>query len=386
MMMEQEFTISKGLKIVYSALAIFLAGFAFFLFSLDNSKAGPVGLLIPIFLLIFAFIIIVNQVRSKVIISDISITRISVFSNKELLFTEIEGCRIGQKVIYIEPVSPLNSKITINNYIDLRDSDELVKWLKEHFTDLDAVDLSNEQNRLLQNQDLGLTEEDRTEKLSRAKQIAIAYNIVGFALGFIILLLKNNYLAAILGILCPLAGIIVMIFSKGLIKFVSDSKRSIYPWIVLGFMTPVITMLIKSIGDYSIFRYNHFWLPFILGSCVIFILLIAIGLNKSIKSVVVQVVFMLIISIIYTYGATLQANCAFDNSKPIILQTTVVGKFFRHSKGTDYYLTISPWKDGPQPQDISVSYSIYEKTTPGSLINVSLKRGTLNIPWFYIDK
>ena len=384
--MQREFTVSKGLKFVYSGLAVLLGGFALFLLTIDHSKAGPIVLLIPISLFAFAFIIILNQVKSKVIISDTAITRTSAFSNKSLAFTEIKGCRIGQKVIYIEPISVSDSRITINNYIDLGDSEELVEWLRKNFTDLDSVNLIDERNKLLQDQTLGLTEEVRKQKISTAKTVAILYNVIGFLAGFILIFLEDDSIVAVLMLFYPILGILILLFSRGLIKFVSNSKRSVYPWLVLGFMMPIFIMLIKSFALYNISNYEHLWLPFIIITAIFFMFLILTGLNRSIGGLIGQAIFMLIISTMYGYGATMQINCVFDRSNSKTFQTAISNKYIHTGKGTDYYLTVNPWEPGQNPKDIPVSHSFYNLMPIGSAITVYQKKGTFNIPWYYIKQ
>lgn len=381
--MEQEYTTSTGFKIFYGAVAAFMVGFALFLFSLDHSKAGPAVLLIPIFLLVFAVFIILNQIKSKIIISADYIIRINAFGRKELPCKNIKGIRVGQKTITIEPDSTSNPKIILNNYDDLGNSEELVKWLKENFKDLDDIDLKGEQNKALQDKALGTNPKEREEKLIKAKQIAWTYNIIGMILGFAMIFLKNNLVAAILMLSYPLLGIVVMIFSKGLTKFLSNSKRSVCSFIMLGFIMPAFVMLIKSLGEYEISQYGHIWLPFIVTGLVVFFILFKMGINNSLP-LTGQIIFMVIAGFLYGYGSTIQVNCVFDKSSPQMIHTTVSSRWIEHSKGTHYHLKLSSWDTDQTPKDIQVSESTYYRYSEGSSIDVELKKGLLNIPWYYL--
>lgn len=383
--MGQEFTISKGMKIFYIAIAVFLFGFAMFLFSLDHSKAGPAVLLMPISLLVFAIIIVVNQVRSKVIISKYSVIKINAFSKKELLTVNIKGCRIGEKTISIEPASSSDSKIIINNYIDLSESEYLVKWLKENFKDLDSTDLKEEQKKILQDQGLGSTQAEREGKLAKAKQVALVYNILGMILGFALIFFKNTLFVAILMLAYPLLGIVIIIFSNGLIKFVSSKKRSVFSFIMPGLILPVFMMLIKSLAGYEISQYVHVWLPFIIFGLIIFVILFKSGVNNALP-VTGQVFFMAIVGLLYDYGCTIQINCVFDKSEPQLIHAIVNDKWIEHSKGTYYHLKLNSWDLNQKPKDIEVSEEIYDKYVVGNNIDVFLKKGLLNIPWYYLPQ
>ena len=65
--------------------------------------------------------------------------------------------------------------------------------------------------------------------------IAIGYNILGLIVGFSIIFIRDVRTAAIFGMVYPLLAIIVIIFSKGNIKFLSETKKSKKWFTMLGF-------------------------------------------------------------------------------------------------------------------------------------------------------
>jgi len=380
----EEFTNSIGFKIFYSAIAVLMIGFSLFLFNLDHSKASQWVIILPVIILILSLFIIASQIISKVIISADSIIRISVLGKKELQTANIKGCRIGEKTIYIEPLFPINSKISINNYSDLGNSEDLVQWLRENFNDLDAMDLAEEKSKILQNTNFGFTEKEREEKLTKAKQIATIYNIAGVVMGFATIPFNNRGVALLL-LLYPLLGIIIMKSSNGLIKFLSNKKRSMYPFIMLGFFTPAMMMLFKSILEYDIFRYEHIWLIVFAITLLIFFLLYTIGINKSVEGVKGQLVFILILSVMYGYGGTIQVNCMFDNSKLQVYPATVLDHRIEKGKSNTYYLTLSPWGPMNEQKEISVHRWLYNEIAVGGTVKVNFKDGLFNIPWFTVS-
>lgn len=379
----EEFSNSVGWKIFYSILAIFMIGFSLFLLNIGNSKAGNRVLAIPAFLVLFAVLLVVNKFRSKIIISADSIISINMFGFKELNTANIKGCRFGEKVIYIVPNSSSDPQITIRGYSDLSNSEYLAKWLRENFKDLDAEDLTIEQNKLLQDGRLGSTQEEREEKIKRIKQLAMTYNITGMILG-IAAIFFDNYFVTIILISFPLMGILLMIFSKGLVKFVS-SKRSAYSYTMLGFLLPSFTMLIKSFSEYEISQYENLWLPFIIVTILLLTLLYFIGINRSAESIAGQVAIMLIACLIYGYGGIIQINCKFDRSKPQLIHTSVYSKWKEYSKGEHYHLKLNTWDADGKLKDIEVSKATFDEFSEGSKIGINLKRGLLNIPWFYLQ-
>jgi hypothetical protein len=380
----EEFTNSTGWKIFYSAIAAAMVIFSLFLFSMDHTKAGSWVLIIPFILLLFALLIIAVQIKRKIIISADSIIKIGVFGQKELVTANVKGCRISEKVICIEPVSLSYQKITINNFSDLGNSDDLVKWLKENFKDLDAEELIVEQNKILQDTDLGFTEQEREEKLAKAKQIAIGYNIIGVIVGVTAFFLNNSKIIVIVALLYPLLGIVIMKFSDGLIKFVSNRKRSVYPFIVIGFYLPVLLVFVASIMPYDIFKYEHIWPITIIITLTVFTLSYTTGINRTAGSIKGQVIFMVILAALYGYGSTIQLNCLFDPSKPQQFQATVLGHHITTGKSNTYFLTLSPWGPEKETKEVSVGKWLYNEVAIGGTVKVNFKNGLLNIPWFTV--
>jgi hypothetical protein len=94
---------------------------------------------------------------------------------------------------------------------------------------------------------------------------------------------------------------------------------------------------------------------------------------------------MVIASLIYGFGATRQINCAFDDSSPKLVHTTIDSKWIEQSKGTHYHLKLTSWNSDPKPQDVEVSHSIYDQYSSGNNIDVNVKNGLLNIQWFYLN-
>ncbi|WP_259070834.1 hypothetical protein HDF24_23660 [Mucilaginibacter sp. X4EP1] len=380
----EEFTNSTGYKIFYSVAAIILIAFSIFLCLLDHSKTGSGILVIPVVMILLAFWIILSQIRRKIIISADSIISISAFGTKEIPAANVKGCRITSKVIVIESAAPNHTKIIINNYSDLGNSGGLAKWLKENFADLNEVDLKQQQEKFANDTSLGATEEERSKRLEKAKQISIAYNIWGGVGGFAMIFFDNKF-AVLFLLLYPLAGILVMQFSNGLIKFVSDSKRSVYWFIMIGFMVPTIITFVKIISDYNIYQFQNMWILLIIGVLLMFFLLYGTGVNDALPKGG-QIFIMLLFSFMYIYGGIITINCKFDQSKPQLIYTTVESVNVSHNKGTHYTLYLKPWEEQSYPGGIEVSGAMYYKHPVGSNITLNLKHGLLNIPWYYLPQ
>jgi len=381
------YRMSTSSRIINSLLGIGIFVFFFFLFAEDgiNIDQKPATLALPLIGTFLAAYFITDVIKRKVVIADYSIKRVNVFSTREIAFDAIKGCRIADKVIFIEPIDSNTSTIAISNYFELENSDSLKQWFKENFEDQDKIDLENERNSALQNKAFGDTETERSATLKNVKNISWAYNIIAFVFGFAAVFIEGNA-SIIFLLLYPILGIAIMIFSKGTMKFLSNFKRSIYGFTLGGIFIPGFFLMIKSLFEYDILKYDNLWLPFLLISAMFFFILYRTGINSAIASIRTQVIIMLIVSLIYGFGSTRIINCSFDESSPKSINTTVDSKWIEYNKGEHYHLRISSWDSDPKPKDCEVRRSTFDRYESGNTIEVYVKPGLLHIPWFYIKK
>ncbi len=381
--MEQEFKISTGSKIFYSILGMLCVLFSLFLFGIANLNVQSAQILIfllPIALLALGVLALINQFRAQIIVNTDSIRHINIFENKEIVLSDVKGVRTGSRYFVIETFS--GKKITVNNSDNYADSEVLTKWLNETFADQNAADLKMDKAKILNDETLGANESERENKLRKAKQLAISYNLIGVIVTFSTIAWRNVGVSLVL-LLFPLLGVLLMLFSKGLIKLVSNSSRSARLWLMLGYVLPIFMMLIKSLGEYEISDKSHLWIPFIGMSLTMTVALFFTGINRTIP-VKGQIILMILVGAMYGYGAIVQINCEFDRSDPKVISTMIDGKWIEHTKGTHYHLKLVSWDANKQPKDIEVAGSTYDRYQPGNSIDVELKTGVLNIPWFYI--
>nr|WP_067058067.1 hypothetical protein [Mucilaginibacter sp. L294] len=379
--MEQEYKVGLFGKIFYGLLAGGIVGFLL-LMLISKPPNEAIVYLIVLIPVAIGILIILNLFKSKVIVTETSITRQRLFYNRTLNFDDIKGVRIESKIIIIEPLEASYSQLKISNYDDLAKSEELTKWLREKFTDLDNKDREAEKEKLLHDNSLGYTVEERTSKIDKMGQIAIAYSVWGFIMFFILIFVRNHNLSFWAGILYPALGLAIMSQSNGLIKFASDSQRSNYWGISIGFCMPIVLLLVTAITQFELHSISRAWPIMVTVTLIFFILLYTLGINKNNRFIVGQVFGMLFISIIFGLGSVTLTNCLFDNSKPVKYQTQVVDEYISNSKGAHYHLKLKPWLPGQNIREVDVSEKSYYKTPVGSTVFIYQKKGLLNIPWF----
>ncbi len=380
--MEKEYRLSFGIKFFYGILAAIIFVFSLFLLTKPIHKNSFV-LLLPILLIVVSFLIVANFIRRKILITESSILCVDLFSTNQLNLTAIKGYRLGTKVIKIEPFSENDPVLTIGNYINFEDNSEISEWLLNNFKDLDALDLETEHQRLLNDSSLGFTEKDREEKIKKAKEIATAYNVIGVVLG-IIMMFFDTRISLIIILIIPVIGIIIL-YNFELIRFLSNSKRSVYSHIFIGFFTSCVVLMLKS-SEFNLLSLQNTWLLSISICCLVFMLLYLKGINRSVESVIGQIFLIIVVSLLYGFGSIRAINCEFDQSQQYIYNATVIDHSVSHGKRTTYYIKLSTWGPQDKEENVKVSKPMYKNTFIGDRVEVKFKKGFLKIPWFIVSK
>ncbi|MBD1364159.1 hypothetical protein IDJ77_10095 [Mucilaginibacter sp. ZT4R22] len=219
--------------------------------------------------------------------------------------------------------------------------------------------------------------------ISKWKQLALAYNVWGFLLGFLSIFLGKTNLSALIGLLYPLLGIILMKCSPGIIKMAWTNKKSEYHGIALGFFVPVIMMVVISL-DYNIMSKKSVLLPLIVIMVLMFLLIYFTGFNKAGDSIKNQLLLIIFLTFIYSIGIVITVNCQFDSSVPNLLQPMVLKKYTTSGKGPHYHIDVASWVASNETEHIAVRKIYYEELEIGQTVKVQLKKGLLNIPWYYV--
>jgi len=384
--MEQEFTTSTGYKIFYGAIAAGLIIFSVYL--LTNAAANPngAGLLIAAILLIIAWGIISNLFKRKVVISDDSVMYTSIWGTKELAATDIKGFKVGEKAIFIEPSQTGYSKIRIRDCDSIGNKNDLVEWLGGHFKDLNKEEFEEEKEEILQDTNLGRTEEDRQLVFKNAGKYTMVFGFGGLALFFITLLLhESNYFLSVISLIYPLLGLVLMGLSKGIVRLFAK-KNSAHPSIFIGLFLSSMVLLVRAFLDAKILSFDNLVIPAIAVFITVFFVLYYLTVKMAKASFLSQIFFIVMISAIYGFGSTLLANCIFDKSKPEVFATTVTGHHITHGKSTTYHILIGEWGQQHEEENVSVSESFYYRVAVGSTVNVNLKKGLFNVPWYFLSQ
>ncbi len=331
---------------------------------------------------------LLDTVKGRVIVTENMLSIRSTFTNRDLLFSEIKGYKVGVEAqyIYILPNTHDKKRIKISTYVGK--TDELIRWLSANFVDLRVENNAKEEREILDNYEYGRCEGERIEKLKNAKLTAKALNWAGGLVCAWTLFLAEPYEYAILAsILVPLLSVLAAIFFRGLIK-IDEKKGSAYPSVFLGILMPSCGLFLRALLDFNIYDYSNIWLP--AASIALGLATIAIMATKEISFKKPQefftVLFLVLFFFGYSYGAVVTTNCYYDESIPQNHQAEIINKRISSGKTTTYYLELAPWADQIESNEVSVSEEFYDRIETGDSVNIYLKDGVYEIPWLMVTE
>ncbi|GAB2815588.1 hypothetical protein [Ferruginibacter profundus] len=147
-------------------------------------------------------------------------------------------------------------------------------------------------------------------------------------------------------------------------------------------------ILLRVILDFEFESWYSLILPGTVASIIMLVLLFAThrqitGSNKNKTWIYLSLIFNICL---YSYAGTYAANCVYDFSEPAVYQAEVVDKHIGGTKHKTYYLKVTPWGHHYDKENISVTREQYNETLIGETVDVNLKKGLFNIPWYYASR
>lgn len=156
---------------------------------------------------------------------------------------------------------------------------------------------------------------------------------------------------------------------------------------------PAISIMYNVFVD---FEFENLYNLLISGTFVFGIMIILLFLtHRSIPSNrrnKLTIYFFLFLGLgIYSFSGIYGANCMYDFSEPKIYKVKVVDKNqtiiggYKTPGPVKYFFRISQWGDHKDEEKIRIGKKLYNKIKKGDFVNVNLKKGVFNVPWYYLD-
>lgn len=193
----------------------------------------------------------------------------------------------------------------------------------------------------------------------------------------------------------PIAGIILNSRKKhcmtSLLKATKDKEGNKKYHLASYITAPAWLILCGVMWKYNLESFYDVLLP----GAIIFVLMLIVLFRtyrlipKWIKGKWKIYTNMIFHILLYSYGTTKAINCTYDASQPKIYKNKVLKKYVSSSVGGRYngslcYIIVESWNNCNENEKIYVSEEEYNLFEVGDEIEIALKKGVFNIPWYYI--
>ncbi len=389
--MSYQFRIARGWRIfVYISTPILTAFFILLAFLPLFEKATNWRLYLLLFLPLSIFMsllfisALLDTIKAKLVIEHDKIIQHGFFRTKELPFFCIKGYTVDNYIIRIFPTEKGLPKIKVSQYTERLE--ELEEMLSQRIVNLDKENLRIEEDEIRNNEALGITEKEREDRLRQARKACKVLNNIGFAAGLWLIIYPTPYnIASGLALLFPLVVLFFIYRFRGIIKM-HEKPGSAYPSLLTAWMMPAMALALRGLLDFQLLSYTQMWLPVILGTLVVCLLLVICSqpFHAHRKKWMITIFTYLFLAMVYSYGAFMNLNCFADNSHPQYYTVKVLDKHISSGKQTTYYLKLQSWGPVQKEDEVSVSQDVYNKINTGGRVNIYLKKGLLQVPWLVV--
>ena len=356
-------------------------------FGLGHEMKSP-GERLSFVLLSFLFVVLGSYVlvytfKSRIVLYADRIEWHGVKSVRSLRRDEIAGWRI----IPTQYISTLEVRSQILGAKKLKVSlmlnrDEVFDGWFAGLPNLDTREQAESLARVVEDQSVAATPEERAQKLAKAKSVA---NALSWAAGVTAAwgwLYPRPYEAAMatLGVI-PAIAVIALATGQGLYQ-VEGRRHDARADLSVAFLVPGAVLALRSLWDFEFLE----WMPIlkmaIVASVILTILLV--GADRGMRERRWAFLAFLLLCFLYAFGAMAQANALLDHSEGQVFRTLVLAKRISSGKSTTYYFMVDPWGPRNKPNEVSVSRALYQATPIGDAVCVSLGKGALGAPWFVV--
>jgi hypothetical protein len=249
---------------------------------------------------------------------------------------------------------------------------------------LDTIDHKLSKAEIRNNVQLGTTPGERMKALKKGRRIALAVNSGASLVSLWGFLYPEPYELAILSLVAlPWIAAGIVRGSRGLFR-VDGYRNDAHPNVAIAILFPTLALflLLRSVFDYEMLHALILvWYAIGIG----FILWLSVcAVDLSIRTKGGTVVALLAFSLVYGYGAAVQANALLDRSPEASYSAQVKDKRVVSGKTTTYQLDLAPWGPVTDANRMRVGRTTYEYIQPGDVVHLVVRKGALGASWHFM--
>lgn len=323
--------------------------------------------------------------RARVILKPDSIESRELFRRRALLRDQILGYRIQQNPrapasLVLVPRDSSRKKLKFTTYYNFDQT--FWDWI-EALPNLDQEDQRAAQREMLENAEIGTTPQDRLVAVENAKKLATFFTVAASAVCAWGWFYPEPYwlvMGLLMGV--PWFAFAITMRSGGLFRI--DSRRNDpHPTVAIPFLLPGCVLAVRAASDINLLEWRAvLYLAILLGFALGAMAIIAYRSLRAHKGAMLAFVLL---TILYSYGASVGANVIFDRAGATIFRATVIRKHVVSGRHTGYQLSLSPWGPQQEPSEVSISRQWYESLEPGDTVCTALHQGALHNRWYTVQ-
>lgn len=382
------YSIGRGVKIFLVVCAILLIALAAYVLIMPFTDgkadmafvASMMVIGLPLMALSAGSLVIVF--RSRLTVTSDRFILVDFIKAKELLFSEISGYRMDNaNNLMLVPGDPSKKKMGIASHFGGFDS--LVAQVASRWENLDERDYSVEEKRILEDRALGGTRDHVKSRLEFARWFARIFNGAAAVISIYGMVYPRPYeIVATALLIIPILSIVIISFSRGVIKAV-DERNSPVPGLFTSIFVPPAALSLRALLDWNIIYGERF---FVAAAAIILLMSGAVlALDREYRKKILNMVLIFPIMAICSPGLTIIPNCLYDNSAPQDFHVRIESKEMITGKHTSYYLNVGAWGNNDERR-LSVDRDLYQSAREGDTVTVSLRQGVLGIPWYHVSR
>ena len=230
----------------------------------------------------------------------------------------------------------------------------------------------------------------RAEKnlYKEARKLTRYINYAAFIVLAWILLIPVPYFVVIIAATpIPVMGFVLAARFPGIVE-INSHEKSTKPNMLYAIMLPTIGLAARMGIDYDLASYGEVFI--ISGILAVLALAFAIykvkELNVTSWTSGIVSIFLFLLFTVYFWAMVTFTNCYLDRSEPQVFHAGILSKYISEGSRSDtFYIEVDAWGGEKRPLSIKVSEDYYDAAAIGDQGMVTLREGTLNLPWYIVD-
>jgi hypothetical protein len=327
--------------------------------------------------------------RTRLDVDPEGLTLRDALRTRKIPWSKIEGYRWTGGRLFVYPAEdrwPMNLSYFANQRL-------LYAWVYRHLPNLHAAELAREEQEISADHSLGLMQAEKDARLWQLRRITRTINWIAYiaaAIGGVNALSIEHDMVQLVttSVLVPVPVILVLLALRFRNQVRLDYREgSRYPEGASGILASGLALgLIALLDPHTTlgdrFAQWTFALAAGLGLAWLHLEWERIRAQRRAMLIGLNIAGIVFVSSFWAGGSVYAVNKNADVSTAVWDTTRVTKLYESHDRtGTSYHAEVAPWRASPEPVELDVARATYERLAVGMRVELSVRRGALEIPW-----